>query len=244
MLFLRTCTRAFKRTMSTSSNIPRPRVAFISGPLAPSATFFEIHYLPAIIAAVAVNHHFVLGPSRGIDTLALSYLLSSRVPPSHITVFVAKNQASMLPRFKEKGVNCVVAGSSHTGRDEACTRASDYDILKYLSETEARAEYGASYRPRISGTEKNELRRRDLARMLERAKVEARVATEVAVKARPMDQEAKLRRKHGKWLRDARELRARLESGEKLEENQKAKVQQLEEMEKVEQLEQKENRSC
>ncbi|KAF8907699.1 hypothetical protein CPB84DRAFT_1768576 [Gymnopilus junonius] len=39
------------------------------------------------------------------------------------------------------------------------TRASHYDILRYRTEEELRARYGARYRQRISGTQKNEMRR-------------------------------------------------------------------------------------
>lgn len=54
----------------------------------------------------------------------------------------------------------LVVGRNHEERDEACTRASHYDILRYRPEEEARQLFGERYWPRISGTEKNERRRK------------------------------------------------------------------------------------
>jgi hypothetical protein len=135
------------------------KIAFISGPLSPPPFYFTAHYLPLISTAISLNHRFVLGPSRGTDTLALTHLLSSCVSPGNITVFVSSSEVSFQPRYQAMGVNTVIAGRNHTERDEACTRNSHYDILRYMTEAEARREYGGAYRKRISGTEKNEIRR-------------------------------------------------------------------------------------
>jgi len=54
----------------------------------------------------------------------------------------------------------VIAGRSHTQRDEAMTGASHYDILRYRTDEECRALYGKDYRKRVSGREKNGIRRR------------------------------------------------------------------------------------
>ena len=70
----------------------------------------------------------------------------------------------------------VVKGRGHTERDEAMTGQSDYDILKYLTEEECRALYGASYRPRISGTQKNEIRRWELLQREEESGIQVRGA--------------------------------------------------------------------
>lgn len=56
----------------------------------------------------------------------------------------------------------VVKGRSHTERDAAMTAASDYDILHYLSEEECRLLYGKKYNSRVSGTQKNEMRRLEM----------------------------------------------------------------------------------
>lgn len=45
-------------------------------------------------------------------------------------------------------------------RDAAMTRDSDYDILRYRTEGEAREVYGKGWWPRVSNTEMNERRRR------------------------------------------------------------------------------------
>jgi hypothetical protein len=65
---------------------PQPRTAFISGPLDPTQDYFATHYVPKIDTAISQNHDFIIGPVRGIDTLALSYLLSQSVAPSRITI--------------------------------------------------------------------------------------------------------------------------------------------------------------
>lgn len=91
--------------------------------------------------------------------MALEHLLSYGVPPSHITVFLSSNESSEKSRYVGRGVNATIAGNGHTERDEACTRASHYDILRYLTAEEAKAHYGPSYKPRVSGTQKNEIRR-------------------------------------------------------------------------------------
>ncbi|KAJ6535915.1 hypothetical protein DFH09DRAFT_819123, partial [Mycena vulgaris] len=138
---------------------PAVRTAFISGPLAPSPTYFAEHYQPRLDAAIAQGHSFVLGPSAGIDTLALEYLLQRGVPPSRVTVFLSQSEGK-LPQWhkfadalRAKGVAVVVAGTGHTERDAAMTAASDYDILQYRTEAECRALYGRNFRARVSGTE-------------------------------------------------------------------------------------------
>nr|GAT55192.1 predicted protein [Mycena chlorophos] len=136
--------------------------AFISGPLEPTPEFFTTHYTPRLSSAIAAGHAFIIGPSRGTDALALSHLLQAGVAPTRITVFLRESETRWGARFRRMGVKVVVAGRSHTDRDAAMTAASDYDILRYLTEVEARALYGDKYRPRVSGTEKNEIRRREL----------------------------------------------------------------------------------
>ena len=48
------------------------------------------------------------------------------------------------------------------GRDASMTAASDYDILCARSEAESRELYGPKYRPRVSATEMNRMRRAEL----------------------------------------------------------------------------------
>jgi hypothetical protein len=160
-----------KRLIATISHLmrtqngaaSREKIAFISGPIEADNTYFESHYLPALTAAISRSHSFVLGPSKGIDTLAFRYLLSSGVSPSKVTIYLAIHQHAWQQRytsFEAQGGKILVVGRNHEERDEACTRASHYDILRYRGTEEARRLFGQRYRPRISGTEKNERRRK------------------------------------------------------------------------------------
>ncbi|KAF8972478.1 hypothetical protein BDZ97DRAFT_1752386 [Flammula alnicola] len=139
-------------------------IAFISGPLEIDAAYFDTHYAPRIREAISQGHRFIIGPSRGIDTFALHYLRKSGVPASRIRLYFNTSEETRLKpifkRFEESGGRVVVVKGDHTQRDEAMTRASHYDILRYRTEEECRALYGASYRTRVSGTEKNEVRRK------------------------------------------------------------------------------------
>ncbi|KAJ3093768.1 hypothetical protein HK100_006419 [Physocladia obscura] len=151
-------------------------IAFVSGPLDASWDYFSEHYLTTIDTAIVNNHSFVVGDSKGIDTLALEYLLT-RVPATKVTVFTLPRQAaSVRKRLADhvaRGLGIVVvterhalsdtsldaANFLHEDRDFCCTAASHYDILRYRSDSEAKLLYGARWRPRISGTERNERRR-------------------------------------------------------------------------------------
>ncbi|KAJ7654791.1 hypothetical protein B0H17DRAFT_1099579 [Mycena rosella] len=154
---------------AATSSAAAPRTAFISGPLAPSSTYFAEHYAPRLDAAIAQGDSFVVGPSAGIDTLAREYLQQRGVAPAHVAVYLSQAEGK-LPRWRAfadglraQGVAVVVAGKGHTERDAAMTAASDYDILRYQTEAECRALYGKKYRPRVSGTELNEMRRKQVA---------------------------------------------------------------------------------
>ncbi|KAJ7149760.1 hypothetical protein C8R43DRAFT_887840 [Mycena crocata] len=144
---------------------PVPLTAFVSGPLVPSPTYFAEHYARRIDAAIAQNASFVLGPSAGIDTLTHAYLRDKGVDPARITVYLSESEGKLpkwrqfADRLRREGVKVVVAGRGHTERDAAMTAASDYDILRYQTEAECRAMYGTKYRPRVSGTQLNEMRR-------------------------------------------------------------------------------------
>ena len=139
-------------------------VAFISGPLEVEPGLFETHYAPRIQKAIKEGHHFILGPARGTDTLAFKFLKNSGIPASRIRVYLNSRKDTIFrgkfKQFEEEGGRVVTVEGGHTERDEAMTRASHYDILRYRTEEESRAFFGASYRKRISGTEKNELRRK------------------------------------------------------------------------------------
>ncbi|RFU79203.1 hypothetical protein TARUN_3024 [Trichoderma arundinaceum] len=159
---------ATKSTTSIVASVlvePVPKIAFISGPLDPSPTYFQEHYARLIDEALEQGHHFVLATSRGIDTLARNYLLNHPTTPaaaSRICLFLSEPEKKFRARyvaFEKAGGRIVIAGRNHTSRDEALTRASHYDILRYNTKEECKALYGLKYRERVSGTEKNEVRR-------------------------------------------------------------------------------------
>jgi hypothetical protein len=138
------------------------RTAFISGPTDPDPEYFSLHYQPAILAALSAGDSFVIGPVPGIDTLALSFLLAQKVPSSRLTVYLTKCESRYhIPRLEELGVNYkIVEGSITQVRDAAMTRVSDYDILKYRSEKEAKEFYGKNWIEYVTNTELNERRRK------------------------------------------------------------------------------------
>lgn len=119
----------------------------------------------------------------------------------------------------------VVGKAGHAARDAACTRASHYDILRYPTVEEQRVEYGAGYRERVSGTQKNEIRRRGGVGLV--WNVEEAVG--VVGKTEIVGEEAGRRRKGlERKVREARRLQERLDAGERLEVNQMRKISALE----------------
>ena len=150
-----------------------PTRAFISGPIDAPDDYFASYYVPAITAAMHRGDHFVIGPIYGVDTLALDFLLSPPPPllpcdPGRISVYMAAFEFADLTRRKHYlslGVNVhevatAGAGTTTRQRDEMMTEESEYDILRYRSEEEAKHFYGESWWPRVSNTEVNERRRR------------------------------------------------------------------------------------
>ncbi|KAK1149753.1 hypothetical protein N8T08_005307 [Aspergillus melleus] len=144
-----------------------PRIAFISGPIdtGSSESYFK-HYTPLIDAAIASNDSFVIGPiPYGVDTNALSYLLSYPIAPSRITIFVTPSEnATWGTTFRGLGVNVhVVDGQTGRERDAAMTAASDYDILRVRTADEGREFYDRMYRDGfVTNTERNWKRRRGI----------------------------------------------------------------------------------
>lgn len=151
-------------TTTWNRNLTVTPIAFISGPLDVDSTYFNTHYIPSVKEAIKKGHNFIVGPSRGVDTLALEYLQRSGVPSSRIRLyFNSSEETRLMPvfkRFEEAGGSVMIVKGGHTERDEAMTRGSHYDILRYRTEEECRTVFGNVYRKRVSGTEKNELRRK------------------------------------------------------------------------------------
>jgi hypothetical protein len=175
--------------MSTSSQ--PPKVALISGHIDLTISEFEKHYIPQINAALQDGHHFIMGDAAGADTLALSYLLSQVPPPNHMDI---KSRITVYPsrklnisKFKEQGLRVIPPDDPslvvertvvvvtkqgedarryhHIQRDANMTAATDYDILFVRDEEECKKLYGENYRPRVSATEMNRMRRAELAKL-------------------------------------------------------------------------------
>lgn len=167
------------------------KVALISGHTDLSTSDFERHYVPQIDAALCAGHQIILGDAVGVDTQALDYLLSPPVKLKHpdvvsrTTVFPSRNHNVL--KLKEMGLkvvppddprlkierNVVVVSKKgkdgrrwhHIQRDANMTAMSDFDILYVRTDEESRALYGDKWRPRISATEMNRLRRLELAKL-------------------------------------------------------------------------------
>ena len=144
-------------------------IAFISGHLDLSAEQFRDHYVPYIQKAIEQGHSFVLGSARGADTMALDFLLEQKVNlKKRITVYVfSRNghfQSKTIKRLLHLGVKVNHGFMSDTERDEACTKASTYDIAWVRPKEETAKLLGAKYDPnRLSGTEQNLIRRKKMA---------------------------------------------------------------------------------
>jgi hypothetical protein len=156
---------AMGETTASTGATSKIDVAFISGPLDADEKYFHTWYRAHIDVAIASDHAFVLGPVAGIDTLALTYLLEHGVSGSRITVFMANFEGAdkeRRERFEGLGVEIqIVREAMTTGeRDAKMTEQSDYDVLRYRTEEEAKRVYGEAWWPRVSNTEMNERRRR------------------------------------------------------------------------------------
>ena len=71
----RTPLSRMQNSIHSSTPVPRKRIAMISGPLAPPAGFFQEHYIPRIDLALENGDAFVIGPGRGIDQMAVEYII-------------------------------------------------------------------------------------------------------------------------------------------------------------------------
>lgn len=224
----------------------KSKIGFISGPLEATQEYFATHYIPLLDRGISLNHSFVLGAARGIDSMALEYLLLStppRYPAKQVTLYLSHTEASRLrPRyswFERIGGNVKVAGQNHTQRDETMTRASHYDILRYRTEEECRVLYGIKYRVRISGTEKNEQRRMQGLGLVWREAVNedgrldspglvAVVAKPELPNTSPISAGDKKRQNLERKVREAAKLKECIARGDILEANQIAKAEKHE----------------
>jgi hypothetical protein len=141
------------------------RIAFVSGHVEIEQADFILHYKAELDKAVAEGHHFVIGNAKGVDTLALQYLLvEQKVDPKSITVFVFdryRNQEEIAKLYQEKcKVHTRTGFASYTDRDKAMTLASDYDIAWVRDVETAKKLYGQDWTAsKKSGTQLNLERR-------------------------------------------------------------------------------------
>ncbi len=130
------------------------RRAFISGPTDCSEAYFTQYYSYRILHAISQCDSFLIGPTGGIDTLALNFLLSQSIDPKQISIYLTEfeyKQDTLRQKYESLEVNIVQPrGAVSTGmRDEAMTRDSDYDILRYRTEKERKDMYGMDWWPRV-----------------------------------------------------------------------------------------------
>jgi hypothetical protein len=141
------------------------QTAFISGHVDLSSEEFKENYVKEIDIAIASGDKFVVGCAKGGDTMGLEYLLECKVDPTRITIFLFERYSSD-ETCKEKynklypEIALKYGYKSYSTRDAAMTNSSDYDIAWVRSEAECKKKYGDKYRPRVSGTEQNLIRRR------------------------------------------------------------------------------------
>ena len=146
-----------------------PHTCFVSGHIDLTPSQFALHYAPTLSITAKSGHAFVLSNALGADSMALEYLLANaRVEPARITIYMrhagdgsrGRDSVQLEKDYKTRGMNVKRVKGTHWDRDAAMTMASNDDILWVRPAEETKAMYGAMYRPgRVSGTEKNRLRR-------------------------------------------------------------------------------------
>lgn len=132
-------------------------IYFISGHLNLSRGEFQKHYEDKILEAMKLNCKFVTSDSRGCDTYAQELFANHNY--TNVVIY------HMFDSPRVNIGNFATVGSSKTDeeRDSKMTTNSTHDIAWIRPEEETRRlveSEGKKYRPgRISGTEKNLLRR-------------------------------------------------------------------------------------
>jgi len=146
------------------------KICFISGHLDLTKDEFDTRYKPQIDDALKLaSVEFVIGDAKGSDTLAQEYLLSKCLDDEslfkRITIYHMRDK----PRnYLSDRFNKICGFVNDEARDVAMTSASTDDIAWIRPLTQEfieslKQKLGSKYKPnRISGTEKNLLRRRSL----------------------------------------------------------------------------------
>ena len=145
-------------------------IAFVSGHMDITPEQLAQHYLPRLDKALAQGHLFVIGDAKGVDASALAYLLSQsdKYPDIRQRITVHLSRPQRLSEYQVMGVRTECTSerydkkdprARHLNRDARMTQASEYDILWARTEAEEKVFYGQKWRPRMSATEMNRLRR-------------------------------------------------------------------------------------
>ena len=165
-------------TASTTTS-RSPRVAMISGHTDLAQDLFDKQYIPQLTVALESGANFILGDAKGVDEMALAWLLT-HCEPQRVTVYCSRPYN--VSKLEALGVNVMLDKSGtdggrqakgkgreagnpnasrqrHLDRDARMTGASDYDILHVRTDEEARSFYGERWRKRVSATEMNRDRR-------------------------------------------------------------------------------------
>jgi len=138
------------------------KIYFISGHLDLSPELFIKHYLNQLHEAINSGGKFIMGDAKGVDLMAQEYLLEQSVGFDRITVYHMHNKPRNLvsSEIQTRG-----GFESDEERDKQMTLDSDLDIAYVRTDEENKKLYGKKYRAgRISGTEKNLIRRKELNR--------------------------------------------------------------------------------
>ncbi len=125
---------------------------FISGHTDLTQKEWDEHYKEKIDKAIESGCNFIVGDSNGTDAMSLHYLKHKKV--SNVLICHMLDEPRNNPGFCCKG-----GFKSDTERDEFMTSASGLDIAWVRPEEECKKLYGKKWKPRISGTELNIIRR-------------------------------------------------------------------------------------
>lgn len=126
---------------------------FISGHTDLTYDEFIKRYKDRIDRAVSEGASFVIGDAPGVDTYTNMYLSDKWLD---LVVYHIGTEPKNNPgNFPTCG-----GFKNHDDKDAAMTNVSDEDILYIRSIAEQQAIYGEKYKYRVSGTEKNKIRRR------------------------------------------------------------------------------------
>jgi hypothetical protein len=143
--------------------IKLPKTYFVSGHLDVSCEEFISHYKSMIDHGIEEKARFVVGDARGVDIFAQQYL--DEVKKIHPDLQARITVYHMFDKPRNNVGNFPTRGgfTSDESRDQRMTLDSTDDILWIRPENEMKKLYGTKFKPgRISGTEKNKLRRDDI----------------------------------------------------------------------------------